>query len=313
MFQVLNKDLKIIGEDEQTKTKVFLTPNNVLGVYFEALDLTVQGERRLKKETLETLLDSDLSFSALWRHTYRALQGRGLNEIYQSINVNDDIETLKSTHEKIKITLKAFADKEFIIIRGVEVEQYGVMYAKNNLCAFSRKSNEKQSKAKVEDSLNGVVAEAVFLAPDSSGFYEEAILSCVSYAYNEQLDIKVYGLTRSDVETATRSLTVARELVDICRLYNINCDISGDIRTQYGEIFTLLVGLMGETKAVQNGHTQYYKKHATYKKALTTKDFSKLKQNQLKDLLALIRYNGSHERTISFIDALKQKQERNKA
>jgi len=93
---MLNKDLRVIGEDEEKQVIVFIAPNYKLGVRFESLDLTVQGERALSKGRLERLLKAT-EFKTLWRETYQALKGEyyknmKLNDIYLSLTEVEEVE-----------------------------------------------------------------------------------------------------------------------------------------------------------------------------------------------------------------------------
>jgi len=309
LVSVFLKEYKV-NDEVKRKLVLFFKPNN----------LVVENKSHVGVERVEEILKKQT-----WREVHRSVKGlytidgtkRTVSQIYKLLKSKENekkaIERLKPLFDGVTTIRENYKRDDYIIIRGCEIEEYGLIYDENGVCAFSRKSQEKQSKAKVEDALSGVVAEAVFLAPDSSGYFEESILDAVSYCYNEGLKLKVFSLTRSVIETATRNLVVATELVNVSRLYDIETDINGDIRNQYGEIFLLLVGLMAETRGVQNANTQYSAKHKKYKEALINKDFSKLNERELKDLLALVRYNGSHSKTIAFIDALKRKKERNKA
>ena len=150
----------------------------------------------------------------------------------------------------------------------------------------------------------------LFLAPSSSGFFDTAILRACKIATDKglhTLEVCSYG-TRTTEETATRSLDIAKKLVTYARRFNLNVLVNGiDLRTMNGEIFIMLIGMIAETKSVQNSHTQYYKKHGLYLKALTSGNWDDLNKEQVRELLSLIRYNGSHEKAISFMNALKRK------
>jgi hypothetical protein len=183
------------------------------------------------------------------------------------------------------------------------------IYEQNNTMLFTRKS-PSNSKADPKEAFNGKTAEALFLAPSSSGFFDTAILRACNYCTMnniEILEVCTYG-TRTAEETATRSLEIAKKLVDYTRRYELQVLVNGiDLRTMNGEIFIMLIGLIAETKSVQNSHTKYSSKHATYLEVLKSGNWDDLNKEQVRELLSLIRYNGSQKKAISFMNALLRK------
>ena len=199
-------------------------------------------------------------------------------------------------------------NKGDMIYRDIKSIDDLAVYEQNSTMLFTRKS-PSNSKADPKEAFVGQTAEALFLAPSSSGFFDTAILRACNYCTMNNLKtliVKGYG-TRTTEETATRSIEIAKKLVDYSRRFNLEIIVNFDLRTMNGEIFIMLIGMIAETKSVQNSHTKYSSKHTTYLEVLKSGNWDNLNKEQVRELLSLIRYNGSHEKAISFMNALLRK------
>lgn len=186
-------------------------------------DKNARIEFRLNSETkeeLKTLANSvDLNLSDYLRNKVEGLVNRSdiLMSIAEQYNQDrDDLELFLETDEIDDIGKD---DKDQIIYH------CKICKAKPILIKFTRKSNKFQSKIDILKLGKSMLKcdEILYLAVNSSSFYDTAFLRCLEFAYKIQvLNIEIIALTRSEYETITRSILIADKVVSKVAEYHIS-------------------------------------------------------------------------------------------
>ena len=231
------------------------------------------------------------------------------------------IMELSNTDQSIKIIKlpkrkkgKVTNDGDLYSLNKEDIELYGGIYDKDGDLLFSRKSDKKQSKVDILSTVENQVISGYYLAGDSSGFDDYAILRCLAYAIkNDIKSINVMvakGSSRDAYATTTRNVKTAQKLVSQSRLSGIDVNINGSIFGTNGAIFLLMVTINAQAVWVSNANTTHNKKHHHYLDFLNKSPTEKLSLLESMDtrskeeIEALVTKNEGQLKTIKFLEGM---------
>lgn len=206
-------------------------------------------------------------------------------------------------------------DKDFFSTDRRVIEKHGGIYNRKAGLVFSRKSKAGQSDVDLLTTLKGVIMSGFYLAGDSSGYDDIAILRALSYCIDNGISsmkvIKAIGTSRNEYATATRNVQIANRLVNQVRLLKIDVNINGSILSSLGGgFFVMMVTIQGESEWVGTANTNHYDKHHAYltylelspKESLIAVD--ELTNREREEIASLVAKNETIEKTIIFIEGL---------
>ena len=236
---------------------------------------------------------------------------------FMTILVNTNMD---KSIDKIELAKREKIDdnnKDIKSVSKAEILKAGGIYDKDSPLVFSRKSNQSQSKVAILSSIKNVVCSGFYLASDSSGFKDIAILRALNYALENGINsivvIKAEGSSRSDYATATRNVSTANILVKQARLLGVDVNISGSILGVNGAIFVLMVTLQAQSEWIGTANTNHYEKHHSYVEYLELNPQSrllaldKLNYVQKEEIEAIVCKNETIEKSIRFLKGMIKK------
>lgn len=182
---------------------------------------------------------------------------------------------------------------------------------------YSRRSGEKQSKYTYKDVKHDIInnygnSVIIVYAESSSSFKDMAFFHALEIARKEGLELEVYGNNRTELETVTRSVDNMKYYIDYVERHLMTEIFVNGFNLFYDSALILFLTQINEAQWLNKANTKIAKKHAQFKKALRTQDMSILNDEEYKELIALIKYNRSIERTIKFIQKLERRAIANK-
>ena len=226
-------------------------------------------------------------------------------------NTNETIEIVNLPKRK-KSTQSN--DGDIYSISKEDIIKYGGIYDENAPILFSRKSDKKQSKVEILSTIENQVISGYYLAGDSSGFDDYAVLRCLAYCIknnkSEMIVIVAKGSSRGVYATATRNIKTAQKLVSQSRLSGINVNINGSIFGTNGAIFLLMVTINAQNSWVSTANTTHNAKHHSYLEFLyktASEKLALLESMEIRareEIEALIVKNEGQLKTIKFLEGM---------
>lgn len=152
------------------------------------------------------------------------------NSVEQIVNREDVLNAISNGNNAEQEELALFLENDEINDIGKTAKDEIISHCKEckpktRLIKFTRKSSKFQSSFDVLKFGRGMLkcGEILYLAVNSSSFYDTAFLRCLEFAYSINIkQIEVIALTRSEYETITRSVLIADKVISKALEYHIS-------------------------------------------------------------------------------------------
>ena len=266
-------------------------------------------------ENYELLEEYTINKNELFLDKYSKFKLSNFKSKYTTIlelsNTDESIKIIKLPKRK---KLNQSNDGDIYTINENDVVKAEGFYNKDAPLVFSRKSDKKQSKVELIETIENVTCCGYYLAGDSSGFDDYAILRCLAYAIKHDIKeiivLVAKGSSRDAYATTTRNVKTAQKLVSQSRLSGIDVNINGSIFGTNGAIFLLMVTINAQSVWVSNANTTHNKKHHSYLEFLLKpagKKLALLESMEIRareEIEALIVKNEGQLKTIAFLKGM---------